>query len=57
MGIGMAQRALGQQLAMGDQFLDHRAIGVAILAFRRQDALAGEQRHMRRISCRPAAPD
>ena len=49
MGIGMAQAALGQQLAMDDQFLDHRAIGVAVLAFLGQDALAREHRHMRRI--------
>ena len=49
MRIGMAQGALGQQLAVGDQLLDHRAIGVAVLAFRRQDALAGKHRHMRGI--------
>ena len=49
MRIGMAQSALGQQLAMGDQFLDHRPIGVAVLAFGRQDALAREVRYMRRI--------
>ena len=48
MRIGMAQRALGQQLAVRDQFLDHRAIGVAVLAFGRQDALAGEERHVGR---------
>jgi hypothetical protein len=45
----MAQTALGQQLAMVDQFLDHRAIGVAVLAFGGEDAFAGEGRNMRRI--------
>ena len=29
-----------------DQCLDDRAIGIAILAFRREDALAGEERHV-----------
>ena len=47
MRIGMAQRALGEQRAGVDQFLDDRAIGVAVLALGRQDALAGEQRDVR----------
>ena len=50
----MAQRALGQKLAALDQFLDHRAIGVAVLAFGRQDALAGEVAAPWARSSRPA---
>ena len=42
MRILMAQRAFGQQRVARDQFLDHRAIGIAVLAFGREDALAGK---------------
>src|SRR3984957_8482358 len=44
MRILVAQRTLGEQLACRDQFLDHRAIRVAVLALRRENAFAGEQR-------------
>ena len=37
MRIGMADRALGEQRAGLDQFLDHRAIGIAVLAFGGED--------------------
>ncbi len=42
----MAQAALCQKLAPLDQGLDHRAIGVAVLAFGGQDALAGKMRDL-----------
>ncbi len=45
----MAQGSLGQQLVRRHQFADHRAVGVAVFSIRRQNALAGKQRHVRRI--------
>ena len=47
MRIGMAQRALCKQRTGGNQFLDDGAIGIAVLALRRQDALADQRRQPR----------
>jgi len=47
MRIGMAQCAFGQQSTRFDQGLDDRPVCIAILAFRREDALAGEDGDMR----------
>jgi len=45
----MADRAFGEEIAGGDQFLDDGAIGVAILAVWGEDFLACEQRDFVRI--------
>ena len=47
MRIGVAQRPFGEERVCGDQFFDDRAVGVAIFAFGRENALAGEDRNLR----------
>ena len=45
--ILVAQRALREQRVARDQLLDHRAVGVAVLAVGREHALAREERDVR----------
>src|SRR5258708_25795572 len=47
MRIGMAQRALGEKSDVRNQFLAHRAVGIAVLALGCKDALARKQRYLR----------